>query len=58
MKRVSLSDTRFIRRYHVLDVDEGVRTSMTFEYLKRFLDGIANVQFLLLTVVYAVTNVN
>lgn len=49
--------TRFICGNHVLDINESVLATVSFEYLKRFVDQIANVLSFLLTIIDSVTQI-
>ena len=48
----------FVGGNHVLDVDEGIRSSSFFQYFQSFLDQITNILVEPLMVVYGITNIH
>ena len=47
----------FVGGNHVLDVDEGIRSSSFFQYFQSFLDQITYIGMEPLVIVYSVTNI-
>ena len=54
---LSIENARFVSWYHVLDVNEGVLTSMNLECLKSLLDNITQILAFSLTVVNLIANI-
>lgn len=49
---------RLVRRYHVLDVDEGILAAVALQHLQRLVDQIAHVHVVLLAVVDGIAGVD
>ena len=58
MSRSLLAHAALIRRYHVLDVDEGVLAAVDFKHLQSLLNQITQNHALALAVVNVVANVD